>query len=139
MVEAFVNDLVMALASNGGRVLAEAASTVIGKLAMGLREKFGKDPAARGTLEIVIDDAEDGHAKAELATLIDQRIRQDPEFAAWLRTEWGLVQPLLTQIDGPVANTVSGGVSGTVVQARDIAGGVHIGTQKAVSPSHKEL
>jgi hypothetical protein len=32
MVEAFVNDLVSALANNGGRALAEAAATAIGKL-----------------------------------------------------------------------------------------------------------
>jgi hypothetical protein len=134
MIDEFVNDLVSTLASSGGRALTEAAATAIGKLTAGLRERFRKTPAARGALEIVIDDVDDTGAKDELAVVIDQRIKQDPEFSTWLRTEWGAVQRLLTQTDESVANTVSGDVSGNVVQARSIDGGVHISAPGADNP-----
>jgi hypothetical protein len=134
MVEAFLNDLVSALASSGGRAVAGAVASAIGRLAAGLRDKFRKDPTARGALEIVVDDPGDVEAKENLAVLLDQHVKQDPEFSAWLRTEWGLVRPLIAQVDRSVANTVCGNVSGNVVQARDIEGGVHVGLPRAETP-----
>jgi hypothetical protein len=131
MVEAFVNDLVSALTTSGGRALTEVAVSAIGKLTAGLRERFRKNPTVRGALEIVVDDPDDVEAKESLAVLIEERIKQDPEFSAWLRAEWALVLPVLAQVDRSVINTVAGNVSGNVVQARNIDGGVHIGSPRA--------
>lgn len=131
MIETFVNDLVTALASSGGGALAEAAVAAIGRLTAGLRDRFRRDPAARGALEIVVGDPADVGAREQLAALIAQRLEQDPDFLAWLRTEWELVRRASAQVDGTVTNSVTGSVSGNVVQARDIQGGVNIGSRAA--------
>lgn len=131
MIEAFVNDLVAALGSNGGRALAEAAVAAIGRLTAGLRDKFRRDPAARGALEIVVDDPTDAKARERLAALITQRLERDADFSAWLRTEWELAERAFAQVDDAGANSVTGNVAGSVVQARDIHGGVNIGSPQA--------
>ena len=103
----------------------------IGRLTAGLRDKFRRDPAARGALEIVVDDPTDAKARERLAALITQRLERDADFSAWLRTEWELAERAFAQVDDAGANSVTGNVAGSVVQARDIHGGVNIGSPQA--------
>lgn len=132
MIEEIVSELVKVLASAGSGALAGSAARAIGELAAGLRARFQKYPAAHDALEAAVKTPTDIVAMQDLAVLIGRCMKEDPDFSAWLQSEWGQVRPLLVEADGSVSNIVSGGVSGNVVQARSIAGGIHFGP-----PPHK--
>ena len=51
---------------------------------------------------------------------------RDPSFDQELRRRWANFPQTTVRADA-VTNTVSGQVTGSVVQARDISGGVHVG------------
>jgi hypothetical protein len=86
-----------------------------------VKAKLGK----RGSKDVAVLDAAvaAGPESAEvgqLAEVLDAAQQEDPGFAEQLRTEWRAVQAG----SGDVTQTVSGKVSGNVVQARDIQGGI---------------
>ncbi|MCE0537769.1 hypothetical protein LWF15_19945 [Kineosporia rhizophila] len=82
----------------------------------------GKRPAAEdgASTEVALPEG------AELPSLVDHLntwAAQDPSFAAALHSWWQNTAPLRVSQDS-VTNTVDGTVSGHVVQARDISGGI---------------
>ncbi|HVV09156.1 hypothetical protein [Amycolatopsis sp.] len=94
--------------------LSTKAATTLFEL---VKKKFSKDPKAAAELEAASPD------KPETISAVAERLeaagKEDPEFAAALRSEWSQHAE-----SGGVTNQVSGTVQGNVVQARDIQGGI---------------
>lgn len=110
-------------------VLVSIAAALAGKSASTLyevvRRKFARSPEAGTVLEEAVGSAPDSEQVRVLSEELERAERADPEFAADLRAVWGQVS-VQQRADGDgVANQVSGTVSGNVVQARDIDGGVN--------------
>jgi len=94
-----------------------AARSVTGLYKL-VKEKFSGDPEAAAVLEAAEGAAEDSPEVRELATRLSAAEDEDPGFAERLRREWD-------QSPG-VVNTISGTVSGKVVQARDVHGNISL-------------
>ncbi|SFQ43902.1 hypothetical protein SAMN05421810_107179 [Amycolatopsis arida] len=105
-------------------IAAALAGRAVGKLYQLVREKFAGDPDATAALEAAEGAAADSSEVRELSTKLDRAATTDPEFAARLRAEWERVKVEQHAAEGGVTNQVSGQVSGPVVQARDIQGGI---------------
>lgn len=65
-----------------------------------------------------------------LAVLLDREAPRDPAFGAELQARWERTDAVVTAGPDGMANSISGDVSGPVVQARDIHGGVSFGCDK---------
>lgn len=109
-------------------VLVSIAAALAGKGASSLyelvRRKFARAPHAGAVLEEALGSAPDSAQIRALSEELDRAERADPEFAADLRAVWGQVSAQQRADGDGVTNQVSGTVSGNVVQARDIDGGV---------------
>ncbi|WP_194821115.1 hypothetical protein [Micromonospora sp. S-DT3-3-22] len=81
-----------------------------------LRAALAAEPASGGG---------DDRTVAVRRALVDAADR-DPDFDQELRRRWATFHQTTVRADA-VTNTVSGQVTGPVVQARDISGGVHVG------------
>ncbi|HEX2134001.1 MAG TPA: hypothetical protein VHH15_20845 [Actinophytocola sp.] len=105
--------------------LISIAAALTGKAVTGLyefvRQKFSSDPAATRTLEAAAGADPDSPEVTALGEELARAEAEDPEFATELRTRW---RDVSVQQRGAVNNQVSGTVSGNVVQARDIQGGI---------------
>lgn len=89
-----------------------------------LRDRFNDRPKAREALDAARDDdGEDTELVRTLAEHIDAVRDQDPEIERLVEK----LRPEFTSGQGDVHNTITGDVSGTAIQARDIEGGLHIG------------
>ena len=97
------------------------ATKAAGSLFDLVKSKFGK----RGAKDVAVLDAAaaagpESPEVGELAAALDAAVADDPAFAEQLRTEWRAVQAG----SGDVHQSITGNVSGRVVQARDIQGGI---------------
>jgi hypothetical protein len=105
-------------------IAAALAGRAAGTLYDLVKKKFGGDRAASETLAAAEGAAQDSPHVLDLASALEQAERDDPEFSRELRGEW---QGTAQHADkGGVTNQISGQVSGKVVQARDLHGGVHL-------------
>jgi hypothetical protein len=82
-----------------------------------LGKRGGKDVAV---LDAAVAAGPESAEVDELAEVLEMAQQDDPAFAEQLRTEWRAVQ----SGSGDVHQSISGNVSGRVVQARDIQGGI---------------
>ncbi|MGH3909081.1 MAG: hypothetical protein ACRDTE_33625 [Pseudonocardiaceae bacterium] len=109
-------------------VLVSIAAALAGKSASTLyevvRRKFARSPEATTVLEEALGSAPYSPQVQALSAELDRAERADPEFASDLRAVWGQVSVQQRADSDGVANQVSGTVSGNVIQARDIDGGV---------------
>jgi N-acyl-D-aspartate/D-glutamate deacylase len=110
-------------------VLLSIAVAVATKAVKGLyelvKEKFADDPVASEVLETAENAAAEGADSPEVVELseaLEQAELQDPAFREQLRAHWEHTVNV-TQ-EGRVTNQLTGNVSGRVVQAGDIHGGV---------------
>ena len=106
-------------------MLIAIATTLATKAAGSLFDLVKAKLDKRGSKDVAVLDAavEAGPESAEvgeLAEVLDAAWQEDPEFAEELRTQWRAVQ----SGSGDVHQSISGKVSGNVVQARDIQGGI---------------
>ncbi|WP_181777449.1 hypothetical protein [Amycolatopsis pittospori] len=99
-----------------------AARSVIGLYKL-VKDKFSDDPEATAVLEAAEGAAEDSSEVRALATRLSTAEAEDPAFAERLRREWDRTAGHRAETGG-VVNTVSGTVSGKVVQARDVHGDI---------------
>lgn len=95
----------------------KAAGSLFDLVKAKLGKRGAKDAAA---LEAATNAGPESPAVGELAEVLDAAVVDDPEFAEQLRTEWRSVQ----SGSGDVHQSITGNVSGRVVQARDIQGGI---------------
>lgn len=79
-----------------------------------------EDPEALPALDAAAGAAPDSPEVATLSTHLAAAEAADPQFAAELRNTWQQV----SAERGGVVNQVTGNVSGKVVQARDVEGGI---------------
>jgi hypothetical protein len=105
-------------------ILVSIAAAVAAKSATSLydlvKRKFGGRKEAEKALTVAEGAAPESAEVAALATHLEAAEAEDPAFATELRNTWQLVSAR----EGGVVNQISGNVSGKVVQARDIEGGV---------------
>ncbi len=99
-----------------------AARSVVGLYKL-VKDKFSGDPEATAVLEAAEGAAEDSAEVRALATRLTTAGAEDPAFAEKLRREWDQAAGPNAETDG-VVNTISGTVSGKVVQARDVHGNI---------------
>lgn len=109
-------------------MLIAIASTLATKAAGSLFDLVKAKLAKRGGKEAAVLDAavEAGPESAEvgqLAEALGAAQREDGEFAEQLREEWQKIISVQAG-SGSVTQTISGNVTGKVVQARDIQGGI---------------
>jgi hypothetical protein len=110
-------------------ILVSIATTLATKAAGSLydlvRKAFTRHrPAAVAELEAAKDAAPDSAPVRVLAERLAEVSAADPEFASQLRAEWARVDVSQQADNGGVTNSITGSVTGKVVQARDIQGGI---------------
>lgn len=107
-------------------VLVAIAAALAGKAATSLYELVKRKLSARAGATEALTAAEgaapESPAVVALAHELERAERDDPGFATELRAEWATVSQQADR--GGVANQITGPVTGNVVQARDIEGGV---------------
>lgn len=116
-------------------ILVSIAAAVAGKAFAGLYDlvrNFFTDQADEEALAKAEQAAAEGDERTEVAIhdLADRLAaaqERDPVFAEQLRSEWGKIIPAQVN-NGTTENNVSGTVSGHLVQARDIHGGISFGS-----------
>src|SRR5437879_8753440 len=94
----------------------KAAGSLFDLVKAKLGKRGVKDTAA---LEAAVTAGPESPEVGELAEALDAATQEDPAFAEQLRTEWRAVQAGT----GDVHQSITGNVSGRVIQARDIQGG----------------
>ncbi|MFC0526643.1 hypothetical protein [Phytohabitans kaempferiae] len=124
VTDPITTSIATALATAATTALTDGSRTLIAKLTGFLVERFRRDPSDREALEAARDNPEDRAAIQRLAELLDRRMREDPVFAQRLRALWFDVTAAEGGSRDDVSNTVSGQVHGSVVQARDVSGGI---------------
>lgn len=125
------DDIMMAVATAlAGKVataLAAGGGTALSSLVRLVKEKFSHSPQARAALDAAQEQPEDQSHTSALRDALAQAAAADPTFAEQLHTLWRQASTELSASHGGVVNQVTGTVSGHVVQARDIQGGVSFG------------
>ena len=93
-----------------------------------VKSTFSRHRKAELALEAAVGEEPGSTPVLALAERLAQVEEAEPEFKKQLRDEWAKVATTTqTASHGGVTNSITGNVSGTVVQARDIAGGVNLG------------
>jgi hypothetical protein len=118
--------VVTAIAAGTGDSLGTSGAAAVSRLISALRAKFRHSPAARGALEIAVDEPTDPDAGEALQLALNELITRDAEFRQWLATLWEEISQELPSHDRSSKNIIHGDVRGTAVQARDIHGGLHL-------------
>jgi hypothetical protein len=105
-------------------ILVSIAAAIAAKSATSLYDLVKRKFGGRKDAELALTAAEGAGPEstevAALATHLAEAEAEDPAFATELRNTWQLVSAR----EGGVVNQITGNVSGKVVQARDIEGGV---------------
>ncbi|MEU8265010.1 hypothetical protein AB0C02_30915 [Micromonospora sp. NPDC048999] len=106
--------------------LAQGGQLAVSALIDFLRDRFRREPEAREVIEGVLRQPSQDSVRS-LVELLDREARRDPAFGAELRARWERTEAAVAAGPGGVANSISGDVSGPVVQARDVHGGISFG------------
>jgi hypothetical protein len=112
-------------------VLVEIAAVLAGKAAESLydfvKDKFKGRKKALAVLEAADGTAPESSQVLALADELETAGDYDPAFAEQLLALWAAFQSGAAADAGPVVNSVSGTVHGSVIQARDIHGNITLG------------
>ncbi|MBC2877647.1 MULTISPECIES: hypothetical protein [Streptomyces] len=122
-------ELLMTLAGGAAGAAGRQAWETLRSLVV--RRRPGGEPEEDGELTALAEAPDDAARAAELAEALALRARQDPAFAQaladWRRQAEALEGTTRTG-SGNVHNSVSGGTQNTVIQARDVSGGIRPGS-----------
>jgi hypothetical protein len=138
MSDALTTEIAVAVTSSAVTSLAEGGSKALVRLVGALRERFRRQPAERGVLEIALENPDDPEARRALVQLLDEHARNDPEFARQMHDLWAEAAAELDAAMGSTTNTVRGDVGGNVVQTRDVYGGITLG-QASNTPRDRNI
>ncbi|MBM7769806.1 hypothetical protein JOD54_000010 [Actinokineospora baliensis] len=105
-------------------IAAALAGKSVGALYELVRDRFSKRADAAAALAASAGAEPESAEVAALAEELDREQRADPEFAERLREQWANEAQAGHADRGGVVNQITGTVSGKVLQARDIQGGV---------------
>jgi hypothetical protein len=108
--------------------LAQGGRQAVSALVDFLRDRFRREPEACQVIDGLLHQPSPDAAHP-LAVLLDREARRDPAFGAEFQARWERTNATVAGPDG-VANSISGDVSGPVVQARDVHGGISFGGDK---------
>ncbi|PPK64098.1 hypothetical protein V5P93_006338 [Actinokineospora auranticolor] len=89
-----------------------------------VKARFAKRGEAAAALTAAEGAAPDSPQVVALAGELERAAQEDPHFAQELRSLWGVESSGQQAAHGGVVNQITGNVSGKVLQARDIEGGV---------------
>jgi hypothetical protein len=113
------------LATKTAEGLAAGGRAAFESLARLVQNRFAGRASAQAALaESENDPAADGRIEV-LRRALAEVVADNPAFEAELRDRWLALAP---HVGGNVINSVSGTVEGTVVQARDVHGGISFGS-----------
>jgi hypothetical protein len=124
MVDPLVTSIATAIVSGTAAAVGDGTRALLTKLAGLVRERLRRRPPDNGVLEVAISDPDDQGAVRRLAETLDQHMRDDPAFAKQLRAVWSEITATEARHRDDVSNTIGGPVHGSVVQARDVSGGI---------------
>lgn len=116
-----------ALAGKATQGLLSGARSAWGALLRLIKDQAGDDPIIAAALTAAENQPEDQSRIDLLGEVLEQRAQRDPAFDDQLRSLWEQTQPELRAEHGGTINEIAGTVSGHVVQARDIEGGITFG------------
>jgi hypothetical protein len=128
MDDAMLTAVVAAVAARTVEGLTDAARAAFTSLMRLVGNKLGDEPSSAARLAAAQADPLDAERLAALRAELQRVVTGNPQFAAELSAAWLQVRPATHASDGGVANAVTGNVSGHLVQARDIDGGVSFGS-----------
>ena len=128
MVDPLLVSIAAALAGKTAAAAASGGAAALRALVDLVKKKFDRDPEAADALRAAQSEP-DRHDRVEtLSVALSRAAQDDPEFAQRMLTLWNRATNELRADHGSVVNQISGTVSGHVVQARDITGGVSFGS-----------
>lgn len=91
-----------------------------------VKDQFADDPTATAILKAAAAADPDSPEVEALGVQLEQASENDPEFAARLRRTWESINTHQHADSSDANNHTAGYISGNVVQARDIHGGLHL-------------
>ncbi|MFD6679965.1 hypothetical protein [Micromonospora parva] len=106
--------------------LAQGGRLAVAALVDFLRDRFRRESEAQEVIEGLLHQPSQDTAHT-LAELLDREARRDPTFGAEFQARWEWTNATVAAGPDIVANSISGDVSGSVVQARDVHGGISFG------------
>lgn len=106
--------------------LAQGARSAVFGLTEYLRHRFHHEQTAQQTVEVALRHPTTDTVQ-RLGALLEQETLGDPAFGAEFLERFRKVQAIVAANQGDVTNTVSGDISGSVVQARDVHGDISLG------------
>jgi hypothetical protein len=110
-----------ALVSWTTTAVAQGGREALGSLVALVRKRFQSRPPDRDMVEGALTGPVE---PAILAELLQRESERDPDFARQLHLLWRAVR---TQDEGQLpVNSVVGDIDGTVIQAGDVHGGIHL-------------
>lgn len=130
-----MDPILTAIAGAVAKEAVTAGGKAIGKLVQRVRERFAKDPGAEVVLASARENPDNTLWVDALAKVLHRTEEADPAFGAELRELWSAAKSEIavnasrteqTAKSGGVNNNISGTVSGTAIQSRDIKGNIDI-------------
>lgn len=112
------------LAGKATQGLLTGARSAWGVLLNLIKDHAGDDPIVDAALTAAQNHPEDQSRIDLLGEVLERHAQRDPAFDDQLRSLWEQAQPELHAEHGGTINDISGTVSGHVVQARDVHGGI---------------
>ena len=105
--------------------MAQGSSNAVKSWVQLIRNRYQSRPADLALVEGAMTTQVKPVQAAQAVELLRQEAERDPEFARQLIALWRAVHPSNSSASS-VTNQVSGDVEGTVIQARDVFGGIQM-------------
>jgi hypothetical protein len=110
-----------ALASGATAALSDGVRALLTQLAALVRDRFRRSTPDQDVLDSAARAPHDDGTVERLAAVLARHMREDPAFVEQLRSLW---TGITAAGQAEITNLVAGPVRGTVVQARDVQGGI---------------
>lgn len=135
MADPLTTSIATAVATGATTAMADGVRTLVTKLVTVIRDRFGREHSDQEALDAATRDPRDAAAVGHLAELIEQRMRDDPDFAERVRIMWS---DITAASHDKISNVVTGPVHGSVIQARDVHGGIAINQPPRPRPAAED-
>ena len=126
MTDPLATSIATAIATGATTALGDGVRAIVTKLGQLIRKRLRRNSPDQDALEAAIETPRDTAAVERLARIIEQQMRDDPAFAEQVRDLWTSYKD--AEHEGAVTNAIHGTVHGSVVQARDVQGGITLHT-----------
>lgn len=124
MADPLTTSVVTALVTGATAAVSDGARTLTTKLATLVRDRLRRrSPEDQDALDAAVQHPDDPVARRRLVEVLGEHMRDDPAFAQQLRALWSDITAD-ERHGAEITNVVSGQVHGSVVQARDVQGGI---------------